>query len=398
MIDETAIGSLYVHVPFCAKKCAYCAFYSEASDGELVNRYTKALIRELELAGPDLQPRTIFFGGGTPSLLNLRQWEEILKTMERLNLTSATEWTVECNPATVSADKAKLLRDYGVNRISMGAQSFDEALLERLGRIHSREMIFKSFDTLRAAGFDNLNVDLMFAIPGQTMEMWRQTLAEALALGSEHLSCYEVIYEEDTPLFEQLNAGHIAINEDLACAMYDELLSAAGAAGLQQYEVANFARHLGGTEAEIPDRACRHNVNYWRGGSFHGLGPSAAGYVRGVRTKNWSNTTMYCDLLEQNRRAVESSEELRPLARAGELAAFGLRMIAGWPLDQFRARTGFDLQNEWKPEIDRMLELGYGELSSDRFRLTAQGLRYADWAGSEFLRTEARPSLTPVLM
>src|SRR5689334_4766867 len=167
------VSSLYIHVPFCAKKCDYCAFYSEASSGELINRYVTALIRELELVAGDLRPETIFFGGGTPSLLNLRQWEKILKAMDRLRLLGAEEWTVECNPATVSLDKAKLLREFGVNRISMGVQSLDEKLLDRLGRIHSREMVFRSFDTLRAAGFENINVDLMFAIPGQTLEIWR---------------------------------------------------------------------------------------------------------------------------------------------------------------------------------------------------------------------------------
>src|SRR6266498_3493685 len=172
------VTSLYVHVPFCAHKCQYCAFYSEAAGGETVNRYVAALIRELELVAADLRPRTVFFGGGTPSLLNLRQWETILRAMERLDLLGAAEWTVECNPATVSLDKAKLLRDFGVNRISMGVQSFDAALLDRLGRIHTREMVFKSFDTLRRAGFDNLNVDLMFAIPGQTMAIWRETMRE----------------------------------------------------------------------------------------------------------------------------------------------------------------------------------------------------------------------------
>ncbi|HZQ47348.1 MAG TPA: radical SAM protein, partial [Verrucomicrobiae bacterium] len=161
------VASLYVHVPFCAHKCSYCAFYSEASNGELINRYVQALLRELELVASDLRPRTIFFGGGTPSLLNLRQWEQILSTMQRLNLTGAGEWTVECNPATVSPDKARLLRDFGVNRISMGVQSLNEDLLDRLGRIHSRDMVFKSFDILRSAGFDNINLDLMFAIPGQ---------------------------------------------------------------------------------------------------------------------------------------------------------------------------------------------------------------------------------------
>ena len=258
-------------------------------------------------------------------------------------------------------------------------------MLERLGRVHSREMIFKSFDVLRAAGFDNMNLDLMFAIPGQTMEMWRSTVAEAVALASEHLACYEVIYEEDTPLFHQLRAGKISADEDLACSMYDELLSAADAAGFQQYEVANFAR--GGGRGELPERACRHNVNYWRGGWYHGLGPSASGYVAGRRATNVANTTLYCEQLERGRRAMESSEELPPLARAGEFAAFGLRMTAGWPLALFQQRTGFALECEWAAEIQRMIQLGYGKLDKERFQLTRQGLRFADWAGAEFLRS-----------
>jgi oxygen-independent coproporphyrinogen-3 oxidase len=387
MFDEPAIEHLYVHVPFCAKKCAYCAFFSEAGQGELIDRYVQALAREMEWVAADLKPKTIFFGGGTPSLLNLRQWEHILQTIQRFGWNKAQEWTVECNPATVSLDKAKLLREAGVNRVSMGAQSFDEALLERLGRVHSRQMIFKSFDILRAAGFDNLNVDLMFAIPGQTAASWRQTLAEAKALGSEHLSCYEVIYEEDTPLFEQRRSGAAREDEDLACEMYEQLILAAEEGGFHQYEVANFARHRGAVPAEVPDRACRHNINYWRGGSFYGLGPSAAGYIRGVRTRNWANTRFYCEQLERGQRAIESSEELPPLARAGEIAAFGLRMTAGWPLEQFERRTGYDLRQEWRPEIDRMIELGYGALDRQRFHLTSKGLRFADWAGSEFLRS-----------
>ena len=387
MMHQPLITSLYVHVPFCAKKCGYCAFYSEAGDGALVNRYVEALIREMELVAADLKPQTVFFGGGTPSLLNLRQWETIFKAMERLHLLGAAEWTVECNPATVSADKARLLRQWGVNRVSMGAQSFDAALLERLGRVHSREMIFKSFDILRASGFDNVNLDLMFAIPGQTLAMWRSTLAEAVALGPEHLACYEVIYEEDTPLFAQLQAGKISPDEDLACAMYDELLSVTAAAGLEQYEVANFARGPGGGGAGPPQKACRHNVNYWRGGPFHGLGPGAAGYAGGRRTANVSNTTLYCEQLERGLRLPASSEQLPPLARAGEIAAFGLRMTAGWPLIEFQQRTGFDLRKEWAPEIQRMLALGYGKLDDQRFQLTTQGLRFADWVGAEFLRS-----------
>jgi len=407
-VNTTRIASLYFHVPFCAQKCAYCAFYSEPSQGDLINRYVTALIRELEMVADDLKPKTIFFGGGTPSLLNLRQWEQILRAMERLNLPGAAEFTVECNPATVSADKARLLRSFGVTRISMGVQSFDERLLDRLGRIHTREMVFKSFAILRQAGFENLNLDLMFAIPGQTLGVWRATITEALALGSEHLSCYEVIYEDDTPLFAQLQAAEFEVDEDLACAMYDELVDCATAAGFRQYEVANFAREAksnespvpspqsqiaadstadcGLTTGDIPAYACQHNINYWRGGSFYGLGPSATSYVRRVRTKNWSNTQLYCEQLEKGKRAIESREELSPLKRAGETAAFGLRMNTGWAFEEFRRATHFDLRQEWSADMSRLAECGWAEILPDSFHLTRQGLRFADAAAELFLR------------
>ena len=405
------VTSLYVHVPFCAQKCAYCAFYSEAAAGELVNRYVNALLREMEAVAGELKPQTIFFGGGTPSLLNLRQWEQILRTMERLNLLGAAEFTVECNPATVSADKAKLFRDFGINRISMGVQSLDEPLLDRLGRLHSREMVFKSFDILRRAGFENINLDLMFAIPTQTMAIWHDTLNEAMAMQSEHLSSYEVIYEDDTPLFDRLQAGEFSVDENLACEMYEKLIAHATGGGFHQYEIANFARDLkisprpapaahfpGKDNADplkigtwqratgIPARACKHNINYWRGGDYHGLGPSATGHVRGVRTKNWSNTQLWCEQLEKNKRAIESSEELPPLRRAGETAAFGLRMNAGWPFEIFQQTTGFDLRREWESEMNKLQERGWAKISDGRFHLTHQGLRFADAAAEMFLR------------
>ncbi len=397
-MNSAPVTSLYVHVPFCAQKCSYCAFYSEASSGELIQRYVLALVRELELVADQVRPQTIFFGGGTPSILNLRQWELILETLRRLGLGGAGEWTVECNPATVSLDKARLLRAGGVNRISMGVQSLDEQLLDRLGRVHSREMVFKSFDILRQAGFDNLNVDLMFAIPGQTMEIWRATLAEALALGSEHLSSYEVIYEEDTPLYERLHAKEFDVDENLACDMYEELVARSAAAGFHQYEIANFARDpetaqrpptpVTGTAVvdRIPGRACRHNVNYWRGGEYFGLGPSAAGYVGGARTKNWSNTEMYCARLEKGERAVETTEVLAPLARAAETAAFGLRMNVGWGRQEFRERTGWDLRPEWSADIAQLTARGWAREDADRFQLTPAGLRFADSAAEMFLR------------
>ena len=388
MVWEPVVQHLYVHVPFCAHKCEYCAFYSEVPRGDLMDRYVAALGHEFELVAADLRPRTIFFGGGTPSLLTVRQWDTLLTRMAALNLLGAEEFTVECNPATVSADKARLLRGAGVNRISMGVQSLDEALLDRLGRIHSRSQVFDSFAALRAAGFANLNLDLMFAIPGQNLAVWQTTLREALALGSEHLSSYEVIYEEDTPLFAQLKAGRFDVDEDLACDMYEALVDAAGGAGLRQYEVANFARHAGPGPAVVPDHACQHNVNYWRGGSFHGLGPGATGCVRGVRTRNWANTGLYCDQLERGRRAIESHETLSARARAGEVAAFGLRMNAGWPFADFERLTGFDLRGEWAADLAWLVAQGFGEITPEAFRLTRRGLRFADLAAERCLRPD----------
>lgn len=389
--SRSPVRSLYVHVPFCAKKCEYCAFFSEASSGELMDRYVRALERELELQAGRMELSTIFFGGGTPSLLNLNQWTRIFRSMDRPGLLGAEEWTVECNPATVSLDKAKLFRDHGVNRISMGVQSLDEHLLDRLGRVHSREMVFKSFDILRKAGFENVNIDLMFAIPGQTMEIWEETLREAVAMESEHLSCYEVIYEEDTPLFEQMKAGEFAVDEELACAMYKTLQDTAEAAGFGQYEVANFARLTSNESvktdpAQVPNLASRHNLNYWRGGDYFGLGPSATGYVDGVRTKNCANTTRYCEGLEKGDSIVDFKEELEPTARAGETAAFGLRMVAGWDFEEFKSVTGTDLRQHWMQEMNNLCERGWGLMDEKRFRLSKTGLRFADAAAEMFLR------------
>ena len=390
------VESLYVHVPFCAQKCEYCAFYSGPASGDLIQRYVQALLLELELIAQDCRPNTVFFGGGTPSLLSLKQWESVLTTLHRLGLGNAPEFSVECNPATVSADKAALLRQFGVNRISMGVQSLDEALLDRLGRVHSRDMVFRSYDILRKAGFENINIDLMFAIPGQTMDIWNRTLDEALALGTEHLSCYEVIYEEDTPLYEQLKAGECDVDDDLAADLYEVLYDRVGAAGFGAYEVANFARRrrvaelVDRPEAEpgIPAFACRHNVGYWRGRDSYGLGPSASEWVRGLRSRNWSNTVLYCEQLEKGRRAKEFAEALPLLGRAGEMAAFGLRMNAGWPWEEFEGRTGFDLRTEWPTEMAQLVSRGWAESTPTHFRLTRAGLRFADSAAQLFLRPE----------
>ncbi len=380
------VKSLYLHVPFCASKCSYCAFYSYPPSGEMVNNYVSALLQELELVADDLDPVTIFFGGGTPSILNLRQWEKILSAIRSFGLAKPDEWTVECNPATLSRDKAKLLYEAGVTRISMGVQSMDADLLNQLGRVHSREMVFKSYDILRSAGFKRVNLDLMFAIPGQTMAVWNKTLQEIIAMAPDHLSCYEVIYEQDTPLYERMKANEFDVNEDLACDMFEALVDCSSKNEFHQYEVANFARHYDSGDFDIPSEACLHNVNYWRGGDYHGLGPSATGYVGGRRTTNVRSTSQYCDALKAGERQFDEEEELAPLKRAGETAAFGLRMNKGWSFDEFIEATGFDLREQWSEVMANLVKRGLGVMEANAFRLNSRGLRFADSSGGEFLK------------
>lgn len=384
--DPRLVHSLYVHVPFCARKCEYCAFYSAPGNSELMDRFVKALLVELERVAPQLDARTIFFGGGTPSLLTEAHWQLIFEKMHCLGIGNPEEWTVECNPATVSTSKARALRSGGVNRVSLGVQSLDEKLLHKLGRIHDRQAVFQSYDVLRGAGFENINLDVMFAIPGQTIEAWDTTLTEVLAMDSEHLACYEVIYEEDTPLFEQMQRGEIHADEDLTCRMYERLLERSAIGGFQHYEVANFAKARGLASAFPRPKRCEHNVNYWKGGAFFGLGPSASSFVDGVRFKNVSNTQMYCSAIEAGGSAVETHDELAPLGRAGEIAAFGLRMAEGWRFDEFRAVTGFDLREHWASEMRELLRLAWGRWDETGFGLTELGMRFADAAGERFLR------------
>ena len=387
------VNSVYIHVPFCAKKCEYCAFYSEGTDGAKIERYVDALLKEIHLHASSARPKTMFFGGGTPSLLTLDQWRRIFSAFRECEWGSIEEFTVECNPATVSEAKADLFLENGVNRISMGVQSLDEALLDRLGRVHSRDMVFRSFRTLRKAGFQNINLDLMFAIPGQTRAIWDQTLAEILDFGSEHLSCYEVIYEEDTPLYEQLKAGEFDVDEALASEMYEMLIDRLDQNGFEQYEIANFARVTDQKSNGIPAFACRHNVNYWVGGEYLALGPAAAGHIGGLRYQNWSNTDLYCEAVQAGRLPRDGGERLEALAKASETAAFSLRMNRGINSVEFEARTGFSLNQTWQSELDGLVERGWGErvdegfrLTREGFRLTREGFRFADAAGVELLK------------
>jgi len=369
VIPPTKVEHLYVHVPFCAAKCNYCAFYSEAGSAAKMGDYVGAVARELEGVAPQLAPKTIFFGGGTPSLLPARLMRRLLEAVGKAcSAGPPTEWTVECNPSTVSSEKAKLFHEFGVNRISMGVQSLDDDLLEKLGRVHSVSGAIGSYEKLREAGFGNINLDLMFGLPGQTMDHWQRTLNKALELQPEHVSTYCLILEEDTQFWSQLRKGLIKPNEELELAMYQTGIETLAAAGYRQYEISNFAK---------PGRECAHNIAYWEGEDYIGLGPSACSTVGDRRWQNAPDTDRYITAMRAGERALAYEEPLTPELRAAERAAFGMRMNAGVPARLVRGR--------WDKEIAELLSAELVQWRNDRLTPTARGILFADEIASQFI-------------
>jgi oxygen-independent coproporphyrinogen-3 oxidase len=368
-ISSTKVEHLYVHVPFCAAKCNYCAFYSEAGSAAKMEGYVEAVLRELGGFAPQLAPRTIFFGGGTPSLLPVPLMRRVLEAVGKTcSASRPSEWTIECNPSTVSSGKAKLFHEFGVNRISMGVQSLDDELLEKLGRVHSVSAAIGSYEKLRAAGFDNINLDLMFGLPGQTMDHWRGTLRKTLELQPEHISTYCLILEEDTHFWSQLQEGLIKPDEEQELAMYQTAIETLAAAGYHQYEISNFAK---------PGRECAHNIAYWEGKDYIGLGPSACSTIGNQRWQNAPDTDRYVAATCKGERALAYEEPLTPELRAAERAAFGMRMNAGVPAKL--------VQGRWDKEIAELLSAELVQWRDDRLTPTARGILFADEVAAQFV-------------
>ena len=368
-IQSSKVEHLYVHVPFCAAKCKYCAFYSEAGSTGKMEDYVDALLLELEGFATQLAPRTIFFGGGTPSLLPAALMRRVLEAIRsKVSLHQLCEWTVECNPSTVSTEKAKLFREFGVNRISMGVQALDDELLKTIGRVHSLKAAIESYEKLRAAGFDNINLDLMFGLPGQTMDHWRNTLEKAIALQPEHLSTYCLILEEDTEFWSLFQKGMIKPNEEQELAMYQAGMDTLGAASYHQYEISNFAK---------TGRECAHNIAYWEGRDYIALGPSACSTVGKRRWQNAPDTDRYIAAVRRGERALAYEETLTPELRTAECAAFGMRMNAGVPAEL--------VQGRWDKEIAELLSAELVLWRNGRLKPTPRGILFADEVAAQFV-------------
>ena len=359
---------LYVHVPFCARKCAYCAFFSRPAEPAAVAAWREGLARELAGLPEGFAPESVFLGGGTPTALAADDLARVLELLRaRVDLRNAGEWTCEANPGTLTAAKLARLADGGVNRLSLGAQSFDAATLQRLGRIHAAAETRASVAQARAAGFANLGLDVIYGVPGTPFAAFQADLEEALALEPEHVSCYCLELEEGTPLAREAAAGRLEISEDGQRAQFDWGRRRLAAAGFGHYEISNFAR---------PGRECRHNGLYWSGGEYIGVGPAAHSHWRGAR---WGNTP---ELPEWTR---AFTERLEPAAKARETLVMGLRRLAGWGRDEFRAATGGDWEALRGPEIARLAAAGLLVAGPDRLRLAEDALFISDAVFAELV-------------
>lgn len=361
--------AVYVHTPFCPSKCGYCDFNSYAMSGEIMERTTRAMVQEIERSPWRGRPaKTIFFGGGTPTFLPADQLLSILEAVIRAHPPLPDcEITSEANPGTADAEKFRAMRAGGFNRISLGAQSFLDSDLLRLGRVHRSGEIERAVEIAREAGFENLNLDLMFALPKQSSSAWRRNLDRALAMQPEHLSLYCLTIEPNTAFYKKHLRGQLDLPDDEAqVAMYEECLQRTAEEGFVQYEISNFAK---------AGKECRHNLAYWHAEEYAGYGPGAVGCVTNRRYTNLKHPDRYCAAVESGEPIAFESEELTPEIQKIERIMLGLRLNEGLPVSELAGSRG----------IEKLQERGWIEVRDDRVRLTNLGRHFCSEATLELI-------------
>lgn len=361
--------SVYVHIPFCEKKCRYCAFYSVPLEKQDLSLLLNTILAELDLYAIDKPVETLYLGGGSPSVLP----EDLLIPFVQnlLDRTGpAAECTVEINPAQANRNLFIQLKSLGISRLSIGAQSFHPEELDFLGRLHRADDIGRAVADGQAAGFVNIGLDLIYAIPGSSLYLWKQSLRQAIDLGVQHISAYSLSFEKGTPLYQDLQSGAVKpIDEDTDRVMYDAAVDLLTAAGFQHVEISNFAR---------PGFACRHNLRYWDNRPWIGLGPSAASWFGGRRTTNVSDLGQYYSAIEQGQFAYAEFQMPSPTEIACETAVLNLRKIAGIDRKIFQRQTGFDLLDLFADSIEKYIALGLLKSDTCGIRLRRAGLPIAD--------------------
>jgi len=363
-------AGIYIHIPFCRSRCSYCDFATGMYSAEAAERYVHALVTEIEswrVVDPRQAVDTIYFGGGTPSLLSPAQLEALLNAVyNRFTVASNAEVTTEINPGTVTQETLAAFRSLGVNRASFGAQTFDDNELARLGRCHSAEDTRRTFRHLRDAGFRNVSFDLIAGLPGQTMAGWRRNLDEAFALAPEHLSFYLLEVHQGTPLANHIRTGlQPRPDEDLAADMYEAMLDRAAAAGYEHYEISNLC---------LPGLESRHNTKYWTAAPYYGFGCSAHSYDG--ESRRWANerdVLRYMEMIASGCTPIVDETRLSEVDRRAEAVFLGLRMMQGLSFAEFSRVFGADLREQYEQDLTRFREAGLIECSGDLLKLTRAG-------------------------
>ena len=368
-----------MHIPFCVVKCGYCDFNSFAGvENDSVDAILAAILEELRQSGLRPRPRTIYLGGGTPTQLSPTQLSFLLDGLHELvDFSEVSEFSCEANPESVSREKLELLLHAGVNRLSLGVQSFDPQRLSFLDRPHSPDEAVRAFELGRAMGFRELSLDLIFAIPGQSLDDWVAELDQGLALAPEHISAYNLTFEAGTPLHLAKERALVTeIPEEQSLELLQETRARMKQAGYEAYEISNFARR---------GHACRHNLNYWRGGDYLGLGPGACSHRSGWRSNNYRPLEAYLEALRQGRPAAQSAESLAPGQRCREAIWLGLRLAEGADLERIEEQTGLAALVYLEQEIEQQVAAGRCFLEDKRLILAPGALRIADRVAASFL-------------
>ncbi len=364
------LAGVYIHIPFCRSRCSYCDFATDVyKNGETVERYVSALTKEIENFPAQENVDTIYFGGGTPSLLTPNQLEKILDAIHRkFSIDTNSEITMEMNPATVTPETLREYKKLGVNRASFGAQTFDDTELKRLGRKHTAQDVRETIELLRNAKFDNVSFDLIAGLPRQTLKDWERNLDEALKLKPEHLSLYLLEIHEATPLAEQIRSKRQPMpDEDLSAEMYELMLEKISEKGYEQYEISNFT---------LPGFQSKHNSKYWTLDAVFGFGCSAHSFDG--QKKRWANerdTLKYVETIEKNLSPIVEEIEID---LKSEYAFLGLRLSAGIDLDEYKKRFGANLTEEYAEDLKRFQEAKLIKISGNRLKLTDKGYLFSN--------------------
>jgi len=376
--------AVYIHIPFCTNKCHYCDFNSYVLKGQPVHEYLDALEREMEATARAVPPgviRTVFVGGGTPTVLTPEQMERFLASVRAYfpSLAPDYEFTMEANPGTTDAEKLQAMREGGVNRLSFGVQSFDSGLLHAIGRIHSVDDVYRSIDNARAAGFDNVSIDLIFGLPNQTPQQMSDTLDKALELKLPHHSIYNLKVEENTLFHTLYERGELPLpKEEDEVAMFHLIMDRMRAAGYEQYEISNFAK---------PGFESKHNTVYWRNESYYGLGAGAHGYVKGRRHVNVKGVQPYIDATKDGLPVLEQ-DEVSEREAMEDFMMVGLRLLRGVDRADFEAQFGRSLDATFGATIDRLTKQGLLEPTMAGYRLTRSGILLGNEVFGAFLEAQ----------